>query len=80
MLFSLFIAGEDFESTPGTEICFRNNSRTSEEFTVNILGAAANIPECDEVFSVGLDLPREADPEMIEIPENSATVTIIDSK
>ena len=79
MLFSLFIAGEDFESTK-TNICFRNNSRTSDEFTVNILGAAANIPECDEVFSVKLDLPQEANPEMIEIPENSATVTIIDSE
>ena len=80
MLFSLFVAGEDFERTPKTEICFRNNSRTSDEFTVNISGAADNIPECDEVFSVELDLPQEANPEMIERPETSATVTIIDSE
>ena len=74
------VAGEDFESTPKARICFRNNSRTSDEFTVNISGAAANVPECDEVFSVEMDFPREANPEMIERPETSATVTIIDSE
>ena len=70
------LVGEDFTAVPQTRICFMNNSRTSEEFTVIILGASANIPEFDEVFSVRIDLL----PEAVSTPESAATVTIIDSK
>ena len=63
-----------------TEICFRNNSRMSDPFTVLILNASSNVPECDEVFSVKLDFKQEANPQMIVIPEISTTVTIFDSK
>jgi hypothetical protein len=72
-------AGEDFMAVGTTEICFRSNSSMSDPFTVLILNASSNVPECDEVFSVKLDFKQEANPQMIVIPEISTTVTIFDT-
>jgi hypothetical protein len=68
-------ANEDFTPTR-SEVCFRDNSRTSENFTVPILGASDNIPEFDEVFSVAVDFGLEADLKNVNLPRPAAVTNV----
>ena len=74
-----FPANEDFIPTRSV-VCFRDNSHTSENFTVPILGASDSIPEFNEVFSVVVDLGPEFYPDFFNLPDRPATVIIVDSE
>ena len=75
IIYNEFIAGDDFNVTPLTDIIPAGATNT----TVRVAVTDDNIVEGDEVFSMSLTVPSYLGPGIVAGLVTNATVTIIDT-